>query len=324
LHSLWHKKAREASKHQQGISFEQKKMHFYDDYMSDVEKQEYSPGLSTSNGSPRIEKSGQSGNTFIIANPDSLDGPKVYQMSHDSNNMMMTSAPFINKKSTSPLDLETTYTDYIDSPINQKPATADGLGATGGVSIRSIRANMESSSVDGAMNCSTIKQFHRPTTSPITPLSQAKKRVSRMFDSVPTFEISPGKGVKVCPRAMVDPAALATNSPPPFAMEETLHHAASKASMSSVTTKESFATSHTVLRLPTMQQTQASLASRNRSTNLSTATLDREVSSLSFDNDTTTRSDNSGEGGHSNLTFGRQARTRRLSSLEMDDDPFRS
>lgn len=301
-------------------------MHFYDDYMSDLEKQEYSPGLSTSNGSPRPEQGGQSGNTFIIANPDSPDGPRVYQMSQDSNNMMMTSSPpYVNQKAMSPPDLESTYTDYI--AVDPQLSTTSAGGATGGISIRSIRANMETSSVDGAMNGSPVKHFHRPTTSPITPLSQAKKRVSRMFDtfpqqpSPPSFEISPGKGVKVCPRAMVDPANLATTSPQ---LEETLHHAMSKASMSSVTTKASFATSQTALRLPTPHQTQVPTAPRHRSNNLSTATLDREVSSCSIDNDAMTRSDHSGEGGHSNMTFGRKARTRRLSSLEMDDDPFRS
>lgn len=342
LHSLWHKKARadaaanNATRHggAGGISFEQKKIHYYDDYMTDLEKQQdFSPGLSTvasSNGSPMNERNANGAdyerprNTFIIANPDTPNSPQVYQMSNDSNNMMMTT-PL--KKSSSPV--ESTYTDYIDSPSTVKRPGTSGT-VTGGVSIRSIRANMESSaSVDGAMNLSPLKNFHRPSTSPVvasksplTPLSEARKRVSRMFDAwqpAPTFEISPGKGVSGSPRAIIDPAQIiaTTTTTTPHRQQgdlPSLNHSASKASISSIATF----TSQSALR-PTVQKTGPS-PPRQRSNNLSNTSMDREPTT-SFD---VNRSDISGGDGFSNSTFGRQTRPQRLGSLEIDDDPFRS
>jgi hypothetical protein len=341
LHSLWHKKARADaanSKHGGGISFEQKKMHFYDDYMTDLEKQqESSPGLSSiasPNGTLGLEHNGngssgrKSHNTFIIANPDTPDHSRVYQMSSDSNNMMMTT-PL--KKSTSPR--EETYTDYIDSPTTaatQRPATS-GTTTGGGVSIREIRANMESSSasVDGAMNLSPLRNFHRPSTSPVastsplTPLSEARKRVSRMFSGwqPPTFEISPGRGVSgTSPRAIIDPTQMIVTKPSQENLNSStegprLHHSASKASLSSINTF----TSQSALR-PGNKRSKP-MPPRQRSNNLSnvTVTIDGEPTS-SFD---VNRSDVSGEG-FSNSTFGRQSHSRRPNSIEMDEDPFRS
>jgi len=204
LHSMWNKHSRKHSHRQQqgsrtmttatpGITFEQKKMHFYDDIMTDVEKEAYNSPMENEQRSNNVD-------TFIIANSDN-DGKVGQEVSVSistptrplkiatnlSSPHFSSPSPSMkrdNSCNSSRANLRGNYNGSIHSMNNSSsPFDFNNVTPTkkqtDGVSIRSIRANMDSA------GCTD-------QTDAASPLKHRTVVTNKSLSNSPTFEIRAG------------------------------------------------------------------------------------------------------------------------------------
>jgi hypothetical protein len=268
LHSIWNKSGKKANHTRTkshgitnyttavavhsslpGITYEQKKMHFYDDVMMDVEKQGYQAGAPWTPPRKTMHDSGmiytdevnyrnrqmpfsaESPTKSFTSIDHHHEGAALFDFSSPPPSLhtdkgLSSGAAYDGQQSKNPFHTITPAAPNSSSPACSTNAPPKKMNE--GVSIRSIRANMEFATsfdqVDSAPRVPSkatrpIKPS-RPQTSPETNKPSAIHTSKDLYpkEQSPTFEISPGLPVR--PKATltrsVDEGGFISGSPYPF------------------------------------------------------------------------------------------------------------
>ncbi|UZJ51639.1 hypothetical protein CBS101457_000959 [Exobasidium rhododendri] len=279
LHSIWTKHARKfSSSHSRskssntvntaalstntptaGITYEQKKMHFYDDddvivvAATDMEKQEYPRSDTLAWTTPRkvdYTADNDAGDSlrrkqmpFSAESPTKSPHAVMYHNATKKPSSLPSPSPSLKRDNSF---TSSKIHSATGNPFHEGNTSPAAKKASEGISIRSIRANMETGhSFDqldhtAGVPFKTAQSPSRPQTSPKTCKSL---KVSTTRAHNPTFEISAGEPVLPPPTVCKSPADDTYNmiSPYPFTTshqqspptEHTILHQMSKTSLQS-------------------------------------------------------------------------------------------